>query len=162
MKHWELPLVQKKRCFQDPCLTWNISQQHCLGNCVHHDPLLACIFHTSFFCSLLILDPFNSFASLFGLDIIWWMYIYFIWNFSTKEWFKVILFLARMIFTRGSTRLDKLENKKSIPCSEFFAIWKRSSNLLHDSNIFFRIATSKGSLDFSSSRLPSSSKNSSL
>jgi len=67
-----------------------------------------------------------------------------------------------VIFWRGSTRLDKLENKKSIPCSEFLAIWMRSSNWFRESEIFFRIATSIGSSGFSSSRLPSSSKNSSL
>jgi hypothetical protein len=42
------------------------------------------------------------------------------------------------------------------------AIWIRSSNLLRESEIFLRIATSTGSFAFSSRRLPSSSKNSSL
>ena len=55
---------------------------------------------------------------------------------------------AGVSFWRGSTRVDKLEYKKSISCSEFLTIWIRSSNLLRDSEIYFRIATSIGSLGF--------------
>ena len=92
---------------------------------------------------LLLLALLNSFASPFGLDIIWWMYIDFIWNFTTKELFKLIPFIncssrtAGVIFWRGSSRFDKVEYKKFIPCSEFLAIWMRSSNLLRESEIFF-------------------------
>jgi len=126
---------------------------------VHHDPLVACIFDTSFFL--------GSFLSLLLLILLYLPFdlISFGGCISTsvgillprKDSYSSCLstLVAGVIFWRGSTRFDKLEYKKSIPCSEFLAIWIRSSNSLRDSEIFFRIATSLGSFGFSSSRLPS-------